>query len=182
MASVSEPVAQNYFCPVQQVRLTWRLCLSWFYFDPLSTFALLTVLFRLICCQTTINSGRLHNHYYRSTSSLDPAAWLDIFPLLVSLRSAWPLSCAWQLLDMDPCNIRWKEYGTCSAPHSQFSTLLRLHCVLRPARTMSASLLPPICDPRLYFASSATCLLCFLVVSFCHTECSRNKTHSSPQP
>ena len=26
------------------------------------------------------------------------------------------------------------------------------------------------------------CLLCFLVVSLCHAECSRNNTHSSPQP
>ena len=59
-----------------------------------------------------------------------------------------------------------------SAPHSQFSACLRLHCVL-------LSLLAPNRGPRLYCVSLATCLLCFFE---CSTECSRNNTHSSPQP
>ena len=69
-----------------------------------------------------------------------------------------------------------------SAPHSQFSALLRLHCVLFSARTTYCSLLAPSCVPGLYCASLATCLLCFLVVSLRHKEYSRNSTHSSPQP
>jgi len=53
-------------------------------------------------------------------SSLSPAAKFRNFPPLVTLdwqispadsfRSAWPLPCARQLLQMTPCHIRWKEY------------------------------------------------------------------------
>ena len=92
MASASEIAVQNYFCPVRQVRLARQLRLAWFYFDPLGTFkfAPLAGLLRLISCPTTISSGRLHNHYYRSTTSLGPAAWFGNFPPLVRFAPLGP--------------------------------------------------------------------------------------------
>ena len=50
MTSVSETAVQTYFCLFQQVCLARQLRLTWFYFDPLGTFAPLAGLHRLISC------------------------------------------------------------------------------------------------------------------------------------
>jgi len=52
-----------------------------------------------------------------------------------------------------------------------------LDCVELSAQTTCSLLALSLCC-----ASLAPCLLCFFVVSLCHTECSRNNTHSIPQP
>jgi len=90
MTSVSETAVQTYFCPVQQVCLARQLRLTWFYFDPLGTFALLAGLHRLVSCPTTVSS---HNHYYRSqvlsarqlsfAIFLRSFAWIGKFSLLI---------------------------------------------------------------------------------------------------
>ena len=47
-------------------------------------------LLRLISCPTTVSSGRSHNHYYRSTTSLGPAAWFGNFLPLVRFAPLGP--------------------------------------------------------------------------------------------
>jgi len=117
MTSESDTAVQNYFCPVRQVHLTRQLRLAWVYFDPLGTFAPLAGLHRLISCPTTICS---HNHYYRSQVL---SAWqlgLAIFLRSLGLLRLAPVLCLQPV--MAPCHIRWKKYGTSSAPHLQFFT------------------------------------------------------------
>ena len=61
--------------------------------------------------------------------------------------------------------------------------LPRFMCIF-PCSLLAPSLfsLPaPICGPRLQFTWMTTCFLYSFFFSLCHTECSHNNTHSSPQ-
>jgi len=98
MTSVSETAVQNYFCPVRQVRLARQLRLTWFYFDPLGTFAPLAGLHRLISCRMNISS---HNHY--SCSQVLSAWQLSFAIFLRSLAWIGKFSLLICFAPLDPC-------------------------------------------------------------------------------
>jgi len=131
MDSANETAIQNYLCPVRQVRLARQLRLAWFYFDPLGTFkfAPLAGLLLLISCPTTISSGRSHNHYYRSTTSLGPTAWFGNFPPLVRFAPLGPCPVLGNLLRLLVIFVRRPgiRYLQCSALSFSYLDLLALH-------------------------------------------------------
>jgi len=180
VASASEHAVQNYFCPVRQVRLARQLRLAWFYFDPLGTFAPLAGLLHLISCPTTISPGRSHNLYYHSTTSLGPAAWFDSFPPLVWFAPLGPcpvLSNFLKRLLVILSSLEGIRYLQCSALAATVSYLDLIVLRLAPCSHHVCFLgSTDLCGSRLYCASRTICLLYCLVVSLCHTECSRTNT------
>jgi len=178
IGSNSKSVAQNYLFPISAISLVStsppHSALPWFARH-------LRSVWHLYSSWQLWSAGQLLSSILSLLDNLSRPgsfAWLGNFILLLNFAPLGLCSAFFSSLCYSLEGIRYL-----SAPHSQISALLRLHCVLLSARTTSCSLLAPSCVLRLYCASLASqCLLYFLVVSLCHTECSRSNTHSSPQP
>ena len=113
------------------------------------------------------------------------AAWLGNFPPLISFAPLDP--CPALVNFLKRLLVIFVGRNTVPAVLRTRSFLFGLLALRLAPCLHHVCFLPSfklICGPRLYCASRTTCLLCFLVVSLCHTEpeCTRNNTHISPQP
>ena len=125
----------------------WQVCCAW---SPVRWLSVSTTIFTT----RQLLSARFGNF---------APLWVGNFPPPISFAP------------LDPCpvlgnffkqfHICWKEYGTCSAPHSRFPLSVCLHCVLLPTRTTSASFIWSVvlaCTvPRVQHASCASWLSLF---------------------
>ena len=91
--------------------------------------------------------------------------------------SAWPLLCVLQLLVIFFGGNTVLECSALAVFCLASLTLCLAFCSHHSLYLLSTEL-----RSSLVLCLACKCLLYFLVVCLCHTECSRSNTHSSPQP